>query len=109
MAELVQSSSDSIQSSPPVISFVHSQKGRLMAVIDNYTFKLNRETETTKYWICTFNRCLSKVHTTLDNQLIKLVDKHNHPSEKEKIEKREFREKVKQRAMNETIPVPRIY
>jgi hypothetical protein len=109
MAELAKSSSDSIQPSSPVISFVYSQKGKLMVVIDDYTFKLNRTAGTTKYWICTFTGCSSKVHTTLDNQLVKLIDKHNHPSEKEKIEIREFREKVKQRVMNETTPVPRIY
>jgi hypothetical protein len=41
--------------------------------------------------------------------LIELIDKHNHPSEKEKVEVRQFREKVKQRAMHKTTPVPRIY
>ena len=80
-----------------------------MLVIDDYMFKLNRESKTTKYWICTFGGCLSKVHTTLDNQLIEILEQHNHPSEKEKIEVRKFREKVKERAVNETTPVLQIY
>lgn len=110
MDEFLKSSSDSIQSTSPVtISFIKSQKGKLMLVIDDYMFKLNRESKTTKYWICTFGGCLSKVHTTLDNQLIEILEQHNHPSEKEKIEVRKFREKVKERAVNETTPVPQIY
>ncbi|CAF4335925.1 unnamed protein product [Rotaria magnacalcarata] len=42
-------------------------------------------------------------------KLVKINDDHNHPSEKETIEVREFRENVKQRAINETTPIPRIY
>ncbi len=111
MAELIKSSSslDWIELNSPVISFINSQKGKLMFVIDDYIFKSNRESKTSKYWICTFNGCSSKAHTTLDNQLIQLINEHNHPSEKEKIEVRKFREKVKERAVNETTPVPQIY
>jgi hypothetical protein len=109
MAEFIKSPSDSFQLTSPVISFINSQKGKLMLVMNDYLFKFNRESKSTKYWICTFNGCLSKVHTTLDNQLIELIDKHNHSSEKEKIEVRKFREKVKERVVKETKPVPQIY
>jgi len=109
MLEFLKSESDTIQLNSPIISFINSQKGKLMLVIDDYIFKFNRESKTTKYWICTFSGCLAKVRTTLDNQLIEFSDKHNHPSEKEKIEVRKFREKVKERAVNETTPVPQIY
>lgn len=34
---------------------------------------------------------------------------HNQLPEKEKLEVHEFREKVKQRSINETTPIPRIY
>ncbi|CAF2061252.1 unnamed protein product [Rotaria magnacalcarata] len=40
---------------------------------------------------------------------VKINDDHNHPSEKETIEVRDFRENIKQRAINETTPIPRIY
>ncbi|CAF3647620.1 unnamed protein product [Rotaria sp. Silwood1] len=109
MAECLKSESDTIQLISPVISFINSQKGKLMLVLDDDIFKLNRQSKTTKYWICIINGCLSKVRTTLDNQLIEFIDKHNHPSEKEKIEIRRFREKVKERAVNETTPIPQIY
>ena len=109
MAECLKSEWSTIQLISHVISFINSQKGKLMLVLDDYIFKLNRQSKTTKYWICTINGCLSKVRTTLDNQLIEFIDKHNHPSEKEKIEIRRFREKVKERAVNETTPIPQIY
>ncbi|CAF4569948.1 unnamed protein product, partial [Rotaria socialis] len=38
----------------------------------------------------------------VNGHLVKINDEHSHPSEKETIEVREFREKVKQRAVNET-------
>jgi hypothetical protein len=41
--------------------------------------------------------------------LIEFINQHNHPSENEKIEVRKFREKVKERVVNETTPVPQIY
>ena len=36
MAEFLKSPSESIQLTPPVISFINSQKGKLMLVIDDY-------------------------------------------------------------------------
>ncbi|CAF2054146.1 unnamed protein product, partial [Rotaria magnacalcarata] len=80
-----------------------------LLLIDEYVFKLNKNTTTTKYWIYTLNECSAKVHTDLNSQFIKIVGDHNHFPEKEQLEVREFREKVKQRAIHETTPIPRIY
>jgi hypothetical protein len=55
MAEFLKSESDTIQLISPIISFINSQKRKLMLVIDDYIFKLNRESKTTRYWICAFN------------------------------------------------------
>ncbi|CAF1379461.1 unnamed protein product [Rotaria magnacalcarata] len=98
-----------IQAKSPAISFMNSNKGKPLLVADEYTFKLNKTTTTTKYWICTINGCAAKVHTDSTNLLMKTVGNHNHLPEKEKIEVREVREKIKQRAINETTPIPRIY
>ncbi|CAF4343787.1 unnamed protein product, partial [Rotaria sp. Silwood2] len=49
---------------------------------------------------------LKYIHTDTNSKLIKTIDDHNHLPEKEKLE---VREKVKQRAINETTPIPRIY
>ncbi|CAF4641679.1 unnamed protein product [Rotaria sp. Silwood1] len=43
------------------ISFINSNKGKPLLVANNYIFKLNKTTATTKYWICTLNECLAKI------------------------------------------------
>ncbi|CAF2095873.1 unnamed protein product [Rotaria magnacalcarata] len=78
----------------PSISFINSNKGKPLLVADDYTFKLNKTTTSTKYWICTINDCAAKVHTDLNNGLMKTVGYHSHLREKEKLEVREAREKM---------------
>ncbi|CAF1054091.1 unnamed protein product [Rotaria sordida] len=97
MSEAAVSSVEVTRPKSPTISFINSNKGKPLLVANNYVFKLNKTTTTTKYWIY------------LNSQLIKTIGDHNHLPEKEKLEVREFREKVKQRAINETTPIPRIY
>ncbi|CAF4017659.1 unnamed protein product, partial [Rotaria magnacalcarata] len=82
---------DTVCSSPneaksPAISFMNANKGKPLLVADEYTFKLNKATTTTKYWICTINGCAAKVHTDLTNLLMKTAGNHSHLPEKEKIE-----------------------
>ncbi|CAF0891709.1 unnamed protein product [Adineta steineri] len=109
MAETLKSEPDTIQLIPPVISFIISQKKKPMLIMDDYLFKSNKGTTSTKYWICTFSGCPAKIHTTLNDVVEEIVNEHNHPPEKEKIEVRKFRAKVKERAMKETTPIPQIY
>ncbi|CAF1295531.1 unnamed protein product [Rotaria sp. Silwood1] len=96
MSEVAVSLPDITRSISPDISFINSNKGKPLLVANNYVFKLNKTTATTKYWICTLNGCLAKVHTNLNGQLTKTICDHNHLPEKEKLEAREFREKVRQ-------------
>ncbi|CAF5225515.1 unnamed protein product, partial [Rotaria magnacalcarata] len=79
-----------IQAKSPAISFMNSNKGKPLLVADEYTFKLNKATTTTKYWICTINGCATKVHTDLTNLFMKTAGNHSHLPEKEKIEVREL-------------------
>ena len=109
MSETAVSSTEAVRPRSPVMSFINSNKGKPLLVGNNYVFKLNKTTTTTKYWICTLNGCAVIIHTNLNNQLIKTIGDHNHVPEKEKLEVREFLEKVKQREINETTPIPRIY
>ena len=110
MSEAAVSSTEAVRSRSPVILFINSSKGKPLLVANNYVFKLHKTTTTTtKYWICTLNGCAAKIHTNINNQLIKTISDHSYVSEKEKLEVREFREKIKQRATNETTPIPRIY
>jgi hypothetical protein len=50
-----------------------------------------------------------KIHTNTSDKLVKVIGEHCHLIEKEIINVLEFRAKVKQRAIVETAPVPRIY
>ncbi|CAM4795816.1 unnamed protein product [Rotaria magnacalcarata] len=54
---------------------------------NDYTFKLNKATTTTKYWICTIKDCAAKVHTDSNNGLMKTVDNRSHLPRKEKLER----------------------
>lgn len=109
MTTAASSSLDGKQPSSTVISFIQSQKGKPLLVSDKYLFKLNKSTTTTKYWICTLIECSAKIHTNINDHFIKMIGEHCHPAESERIDVREFRENVKQRAIHETTPIPRIY
>ncbi|CAM4757249.1 unnamed protein product [Rotaria magnacalcarata] len=65
---------------------MNSNKGKPLLVADDYTFKLNKATTSTKYWICTINGYAADVHTDLTNLLMKTVGYHSHLREKEKLE-----------------------
>ncbi|CAM4837066.1 unnamed protein product [Rotaria magnacalcarata] len=94
MAEAFVILTSEIQGKPPSILFINSNKGKPLLVADDYTFKLNKATTTTKYWISTIKDCAAKVHTDSNNGLIKSVGNHSHLPEKEKLEAREAREKI---------------
>ncbi|CAF1553426.1 unnamed protein product [Rotaria magnacalcarata] len=94
MAEAFVTLTSEIQAKFPSISFINSNKGKPLLVADDYTFKLNKATASTKYWICTINGCAANVHTDLTNLLMKTAGNHSHLPEKEKIEVREAREKM---------------
>ncbi|CAF5163126.1 unnamed protein product, partial [Rotaria magnacalcarata] len=83
-----------IQAKSPAISFINLNKGKPLLVADDYTFKLNKATTTTKYWICTIKVCAAKVHTDSNNGLMKSVGTHSHLPEKEKLEVCAAREKI---------------
>ncbi|CAF2843341.1 unnamed protein product [Rotaria sp. Silwood2] len=104
-------SSSLYEKQPPstVISFIQSQKGKPLLVLDKYLFKLNKPTTTKKYWICTLIECSAKIHTNINDHFIKMIGEHCHPAESERIDVREFRKNVKHRAINETTLIPRIY
>ena len=52
MAEAFVILTGKIQAKSPAISFINSNKEKPLLVGDEYTFKLNKATTTTKYWIC---------------------------------------------------------
>ena len=102
-----QSNMDTVLS--PKITFISSQKRRALLALNHYIYKLNKITTTIKYWICSTSTCIAKIDTNLNDELLRTINEHCHPAEKENVDRRAFREKIKQRAIAETTPILRIY
>ncbi|CAF0973217.1 unnamed protein product [Rotaria sordida] len=94
---------------PKTLSFVFSQKGKPLLVMDNFVFKLNKTTNTKKYYRCENPQCTMTLHTDINDILIGTNGDHSHPPEPEQIEVRKLKHVIKERAKNETTPVPKIY
>ncbi|CAF2142341.1 unnamed protein product, partial [Rotaria magnacalcarata] len=60
-----------MNSSSSTMSFVLSQKGKPLLVMDDYVFRLNKTTNTTKYYRCENRDCTATAHTDLNNVLLK--------------------------------------
>ncbi|CAM4872329.1 unnamed protein product [Rotaria socialis] len=91
------------------ISFLVSQKGKPVLVKDNFIYKLNKTTNSTKYYRCAEQSCTVTLHTDLNDVLVKVKGDHSHPPEPDEIEIRKFKHNLKQRAIQETVPIPKIY
>ncbi|CAF1562174.1 unnamed protein product [Rotaria magnacalcarata] len=74
------------------MSFVLSQKGKPLLVMDDYVFRLNKTTNTTKYYRCENRDCTATAHTDLNNVLLKVDADPSH-----------------ERATKENTPIPKIY
>ncbi|CAM4967139.1 unnamed protein product [Rotaria socialis] len=98
-----------MNSSSSTMSFVLSQKGKPLLVMDDYVFRLNKITNTTKYYRCENRDCTATAHTDLNNVLLKVNANHSHVIEPEKKEIRIFKQIVKERATKESAPIPTIY
>ncbi|CAF4423484.1 unnamed protein product [Rotaria socialis] len=98
-----------MNSSSSTMSFVLSQKGKPLLVMDDYVFRLNKITNTTKYYRCENRDCTATAHTDLNNVLLKVNANHSHVIEPEKKEIRIFKQIVKERATKESTPIPKIY
>ncbi|CAF1238727.1 unnamed protein product [Adineta ricciae] len=77
------------------VSFIKSQKGNKMLVMNDYIFKFNKTVGPTKYYRCKHSRCIVTLHTDLNDVISKFNGEHCHPPEPEEIEIRKFKEAVK--------------
>ena len=92
-------------------TFITSNKGKQLLVIDDYIYHHSKVTPNVTYWICNIKDCNARAHTkTSTNQLIKQTgDVHCHLSSPEEVEIRTFRNVVKVRVQEETVPIGQIY
>ena len=91
------------------ISFISSNKGKRMLVKEGYIYKSNKQTSLKIYWICKTRNCNASIHTDLNYKFMQSNGKHNHLIEPEEIEVKHFREALKERVINETTPISKIY
>ena len=91
------------------LSFITSNKGRDLLVKDNFVYKMNKRTSFKIYWICKNKDCPASIHTDIDKKFLKSNEQHNHLLEPEHLEVQKFRNILKERVINETGPIQRIF
>ncbi len=91
------------------ISFLTSNKGNQLLVLNGFIYKTNKQSSSKIYWICKTKNCQAHVHTDLNNNFLNSSGEHNHLNEPEDLEIKQFREIIKERVMHETTPISKIY
>ena len=91
------------------VSFLTSNKGNPLLLLNGFLFKINKQTKTKKYWTCRNSGCTVSVHTDIHNALLKSNGEHDHLPQPEDIQIKSFRDKMKNRVVNETTAIARIY
>ena len=91
------------------LSFITSNKGKFLLVLNDFVYRLKKETKFKKYWICQDNGCTAYIHTDTQNIFIKSSGDHNHLCESEALKIKQFRDNLKQRAVQETTAISKIY
>ncbi|CAF1552137.1 unnamed protein product, partial [Adineta ricciae] len=83
--------------------------GHRQLVRNGYIYKLNRQTSAKMYWICKHQGCTATVHTDKTDNYLQSNGEHNHLIEPEELEVQLFRIALKDRVINETAPIPKIF
>lgn len=96
-------------STASTMSFISSNKGKPMLLKEGFIYKINKQTSTKIYWICKTKNCGASIHTDLNCNFMQSNGTHNHLVEPEEIEIKRFREALKERVINETTPISKIY
>ena len=92
------------------ISFVPSNKGQKLLVFNNHIYRCNKKTARKKYWNGGAKGGSVLVHTDENDVYIGGgKEDHNHEPNDDLIGKRNIRQEMKQRVMNEATPISLIY
>ncbi|CAF2843657.1 unnamed protein product [Rotaria sp. Silwood2] len=91
------------------ISFLKSNKGKTLLLLNQYLFKCNKTTHSKKYWICIERECKVFVQTDLNDQFLLITGDHNHVVNPDLIEAKLLKEKMKHRILTETTSLTQIY
>ena len=92
------------------ISFMTSNKGQRLLVLNEHVYRCNKKTAEKKYWVCMISGCSVTVHTSEDDSYLRGGKSlHDHESSSDFIETTRLRHQMKQRALNELTPINIIY
>ncbi|CAF3418031.1 unnamed protein product [Rotaria socialis] len=91
------------------ISFLTTNKGKPLLVFNQYMLKCNKTSLSKKYWVCTEHRYDVYVHTNLENEFLLITGDHNHVINPNTLEIKAIEDKMKNRILNETTSIMKIY
>jgi hypothetical protein len=91
------------------ISFTKSNREKSLLVRLGYIYRLKKTTTKVKYWTCQSSTCTAGIHTDKSDEFIKSTGKHRHLSAPEHVELRDPKNKVKNRILDESLSVPKVY
>ena len=78
---------DASNLNPIALSFITSNKGNTLLVLNEHLYKCNKKTASKKYWMCIISSCKVYVHTTLDDSYWSGgTEPHDHSLNPELIE-----------------------
>ena len=91
------------------MTFIQSNKGKLLLILNGCLYKCNKKTKAKKYWICISDSCKVYVHTDLnDGYLFGGKGEHNHGPNPDMITAKQVRNNIKERALGEGLPIAMI-
>ena len=94
----------------PKISFIHSNKGKRLLVVNDHVFYQNKSTSKVTYWKCEQRMCSAGVHLDINDRFMKFsTSDHTHMPTPERVEIRKLMEKVKVRVCDESTAIGQIY
>lgn len=94
----------------PTISFLTSNKNKMLLSIDGYVYQKNKTTPKVSYWICENKTCRAGVHLNSDDKFIKFTKySHNHMPVPERSEVRKVMANIKNRVNEENASIGHIY
>lgn len=92
------------------ISFVTSNKGQKLLVMNENVYKCNKKTERKKYWKCVVVGCMLSVHTDANDLYICGGNSdHDHQPNFDLIQAKNLRQQMKQRVLKESTSISVIY
>ncbi|CAF0853045.1 unnamed protein product, partial [Didymodactylos carnosus] len=91
------------------IYFLDSNKGYRQLIRDDFIYKCNKQTTSKICWICKTKNCKAKVHTDPNDNFLSSSGDHNRLLEPEDFEVQCFRKILKDRVINETAPISKLY